>query len=122
METETNTLKDGTIITGFKNDLITNGLRIRKDYYENIMLEFIRKNIPKGVMVDVGANIGNHTIYLAKYCATNVIAYEPFPDTFKLLEQNINQNNQENNIEALRCGLSDSAKELKCQASKEMLE
>lgn len=108
---ETNTLKDGTIITGFKNDFITNVLRTTQKYYEYAMLEFIKSNIPKGVMVDVGANIGNHTIYFAKYCATGVIAFEPFPDTFNLLQRNIHQNYLKN-VQAINLGLSNESKEL----------
>ena len=108
MKTETNTLKDGTIITGFKNDFITNGHRTTKNYYELAMLDFIRDNIPKGVMVDVGANIGNHTLYLAKYCATKVIAYEPFPATFELLKENILQNKIDN-VKLRNWGLSNES-------------
>ena len=108
MKTETNTLKDGTVITGFKNDLITNGHRTTNNFYEFQMLEFIRDNIPKGVMIDVGANIGNHTIFLAKYCATKVMAFEPFPDTFKLLDKNITDNGLQFNVIASNYGLSDN--------------
>ena len=108
MKTETNTLKDGTVITGFKNDLITNGHRTTNNFYEFQMLEFIRDNIPKGVMIDVGANIGNHTIFLAKYCATKVMAFEPFPDTFKLLDKNITDNGLRFNVIASNYGLSDN--------------
>jgi FkbM family methyltransferase len=108
MKTETNTLKDGTVITGFKNDLITNGHKTTNNFYEFQMLEFIWHNIPKGVMIDVGANIGNHTIYLAKYCATEVLAFEPFPDTFKLLDKNITDNGLRFNVIASNYGLSDS--------------
>jgi FkbM family methyltransferase len=103
--TETITLKDGTIITGFKNDFITNGLRTNQNYYELGMLNFIRDNIERGVMVDVGANIGNHTIFLAKYCATNVIAFEPYPATIDLLEQNVVENGLDN-VEAYCLALS----------------
>ena len=108
MKTETNTLKDGTVITGFKNDLITNGHKTTNNFYEFQMLEFIRDNIPKGVMIDVGANIGNHTIYLAKYCATKVMAFEPFPDTFKLLDKNITDNGLQFHVIASNYGLSDN--------------
>lgn len=108
---ETNTLKDATIITGFKNDFITNVLRTTKDYYEFAMLDFIRNNVKRGVMVDVGANIGNHTIFLAKYCATHVLSFEPFDSTFELLEKNIIQNNIEN-VKCVVCGLSNEKKEV----------
>jgi FkbM family methyltransferase len=109
MKTETNTLKDGTVITGFKNDLITNGHKTTNNFYEFQMLEFIWHNIPKGVMIDVGANIGNHTIYLAKYCATEVLAFEPFPDTYRILYNNIIENGLSNAI-PFQYGLSNETK------------
>lgn len=89
-------LIDGIIITGFKGDHITNTIARYTSYYEKVMLDYIKTNISKGIMIDVGANIGNHSIYLAKYCATKVIAYEPFPTTYSLLERNIIQNNISN--------------------------
>lgn len=107
----THKLKDNTIITGFKNDLITNNIRLTSNYYEPIMLDFIKANIQKGVMIDVGANIGNHTIFLAKYCATKVIAFEPFPETYSILEKNILQNNLKN-VHTYNLGLGNSNEEL----------
>lgn len=104
------TLNDGVKLSLFKNDHISNIIIKTGRYYENSMLEFIRQNVPKGLMLDVGANIGNHTLYLAKYCATSVIAFEPFPDTFAVLTQNIQQN-KFLNITALPVGLSNEAKE-----------
>lgn len=111
IETSTHTLKDQTIITGYKNDLITNNLRLTGNYYEQGMLDFIKSNIPKGLMIDVGANIGNHTIFFAKYCATKVIAYEPFPSTYSILEKNIIQNNL-TNVQLMNLGLGDKAEEV----------
>lgn len=44
-------------------------------------------NLNEKYFIDVGANIGNHSVYLADYFET-VIAFEPHPRTFKLLEAN----------------------------------
>lgn len=32
----------------------------------------------QGIAIDIGANIGNHTIFLSKVCGMEVIAIEPF--------------------------------------------
>ena len=41
-------------------------------------------------LIDIGANIGNHSIYLSKYFK-NVIAFEPNPFTFEILKLNTSQ-------------------------------
>lgn len=44
-------------------------------------------NLNEKYFIDVGANIGNHSVFLADYFE-RVIAFEPHPRTFKLLEAN----------------------------------
>lgn len=110
MKTLDHKLKDGIILTAFDRDHIGSMVAKTNYYYEGAMLDYINLNIPKGTMIDVGANIGNHSIFFAKYCATGVISFEPFPETFKVLEKNIKQNNI-NNIRAICVGLSDEPKD-----------
>lgn len=110
MKTIDHNLKDGIVLTAFERDHIGSMIARNNYYYEGGMLDYIKSSIPKGLMIDVGANIGNHTIYLAKYCATSVIAFEPFPDTFAVLTQNIQQN-KFLNVTALPVGLSNESKE-----------
>ena len=109
MKTITHILKDGTLITAFEGDHISNIIGRTNYYYEGSMLDYIKENIPKGLMVDVGANIGNHSIYLAKYCATTVLAFEPFPASFELLKKNLIQNNILN-VKPINFGLSNEEK------------
>lgn len=118
MNTIDHKLKDGVILTAFEKDHIGNSIGATKYYYEGGMLDYIKANVPRGAMIDVGANIGNHSIYLAKYCATNVIAFEPFPSTFAVLVKNIQQN-KFMNITALPVGLSDESKETSMSLSSE---
>lgn len=58
----------------------------------------------KGVAVDVGANIGNHSIFFSKYYK-HVYAFEPNPLTFKILD--INCNFCANNVTPFQFGVSD---------------
>lgn len=56
-------------------------------------------------VVDVGANIGFFTLYVKhKYPAAKVLAFEPAPETFKLLERNISLHEIEG-VEAIQCAL-----------------
>lgn len=45
--------------------------------YEQPLLEHIYRAGYEGVAVDAGANIGNHTLWLAAMCRLNVVAFEP---------------------------------------------
>lgn len=48
---------------------------------------------PGSVIVDIGANVGAFSILIARrFPEARVIAYEPNPDNFKLLERNIARN------------------------------
>src|SRR5260221_8795610 len=61
------------------------------DFYERDILDYIRDNYPiHECILDVGANIGNHTVYFAKYLDYKaIVAFEPIPDNFVLLKENI---------------------------------
>ncbi len=60
-----------------------------------------------GTFVDVGANIGLYTFYLAER-ASNVISVEPIPWTYEILTYNINKFGLKN-VEAVNVGLSNAA-------------
>ena len=48
-------------------------------------------------IVDVGAGLGDFTAYAAQRCPHGrVLAYEPFPESFALLQQNVSLNNLRN--------------------------
>jgi FkbM family methyltransferase len=81
---------------GVKYNIIHNDIRIFSEaetFYELPMLEAIRKLNRKGMYIDVGANVGNHSIYFCTQCpATVTIAFEPDPESYSLLEENVNAN------------------------------
>lgn len=65
--------------------------------YEYAMLEQIAKYQPTGTAVDVGAHIGNHTLFFAVACHMHVHAFEPiFGDP---LRDNITDNGLEDEVD-----------------------
>jgi len=58
--------------------------------YEVDILDYIRLKYPRHQnILDIGANIGTHTVYFAEYLEhTAIHAFEPQPSTFALLTQN----------------------------------
>lgn len=74
----------------FSFDFITTAIHL-DGQYERDQLEFlIRRVFPlltPGACLDVGANIGNHSVQFARFFES-VIAFEPHPRTFKLLSLN----------------------------------
>lgn len=96
-------LIDGTKITTH-SDHIGRAINGQKNFYEIIMLDYIRKMGKKSLILDCGANIGNHSIFFAKYCADKVVAVEPIKENIALIEKNILDNGIEN-IEIIKGGL-----------------
>ena len=68
-------------------------------FYEGSFLDLVRFIYPEiKTVIDVGANLGNHTIYWATVCQAKVIAIEPFKSNFRLLKENVIQNNLSNQV------------------------
>jgi FkbM family methyltransferase len=65
-------------------------------------LKTFDKSLFEGVVLDIGANIGNHSIYFAEHF-DHVCSFEPQPLTFELLKLN-SRNNK--NIKLYNFGLS----------------
>jgi FkbM family methyltransferase len=66
-------------------------------FYEPKMLNRIADLARKGVYLDVGANMGNHTVFFAQHCpATAVHSFEPLNFIFALLEENVRLNDLSN--------------------------
>lgn len=104
---------DAVAENGFMFEFIRNGVKIHMyvpqyqtdwvqsrivkfaDFYETNELEYLRKKVIKkgGCILDIGANIGNHTVFFAKLChAKSIYAFEPMPDVFNILCRNVEIN------------------------------
>ncbi len=69
-------------------------------FYEQVMLEYIYQNFDQGLnFVDVGAHIGNHTVFFSVVCQANrVDSFEPNPMIRSILEKNVSLNHLNNAI------------------------
>ena len=81
--------------------------------YENDLLklleQFINEKMPnsyKGTSLDIGANIGNHSVFFSKFF-NKVISFEPNPITYDVLLLNSKYSAHKKNIVPYNMGLSD---------------
>lgn len=97
----------------FSNDLISSEI-ILNQYYEKNILFFLRNEIfekylnKNSTCLDIGANIGNHSIFFSKYCG-KVFSFEPNIKSYQLLKINTNK---EKNIFTYNLCLSDKEQTL----------
>ncbi len=87
----------GHRITVFANDFIGNKIA-RVGLYEKECLEYLNAllgRIDAPVVLDIGANIGNHALAFATQAAV-VHAFEPLPEVVAVLEHNVRQNGLRN--------------------------
>lgn len=98
----------GHKITVFADDHVGNKIASQGLYEpENLgLLIDILGKLPNSLVLDIGANIGNHTLALATKAAA-LHAFEPVPAIYALLQRNIRQNNLEN-VNAHCLALSDT--------------
>ncbi len=79
-------------------------LRVLKyDKNENDFFHFISLIDPKSTVLDIGANIGLMTYYMAKRF-DNVIAFEPMPNNIKIIQRLI-QKFKFKNVKLVQCAL-----------------
>lgn len=77
-------------------------------WYEEDELKLMAGHFDGGTFVDVGANVGNHTLYAALVMnAAKVISFEPNPPPFKACEYSILLNRLGSRVEVHNIGLSD---------------
>ncbi len=98
-----------------RNDHIQKTIALSSNFYEPEMLGDMQArlralNAPENAMaLDVGANIGNHTVYFGKILGLNTIAFEPTPRSHAVLCKNIALNQLEGRVQALQIGAGTQA-------------
>lgn len=95
-------------VPNYPRDLIQSYLVDTKQFYELDQLKRVEKYIKKGdVILDVGANMGNHSLYWANEGkAKKIYAFEPLPEAFDILKTNVEINNLQGKVIPLNIGLS----------------
>lgn len=65
--------------------------KVDYEFYEQGMLDYIASLNLQGVAIDIGAHVGNHTVYFATKCGfSRIEAFEPNPEAFDVLVENTN--------------------------------
>ncbi|MGV1756327.1 class I SAM-dependent methyltransferase [Rhizobium sp. A22-96] len=75
------------------NDHIQRIILQNNAFYERAMLEDVGSSLPEDALaVDVGAYIGNHTLFFSSVLGVRTIAFEPNPLAFVALQTNVELN------------------------------
>jgi FkbM family methyltransferase len=81
-----------------KEDHIYKVIAKSKNFYEIDLLEYIFQikdyicNKKNNVAIDVGANIGNHSLFIRSFISEKIISIEPNQEILPVLRQNLNKN------------------------------
>lgn len=78
-----------------EQDWIFKLIKDRKTFYELDLLKYIKYVLrgKKGLILDIGANIGNHSVFFGLFAGRSVASFEPNPELFPILERNLLTNN-----------------------------
>lgn len=107
---ETYEIKNSKFCLPMKDsDLIQSCIYNSKNYWDIGLFNKIDNILKdKATILDIGANIGNHTLYWAnERNAKKVFAFEPYTYSYKVLEKNIEINHLEKKVTAYNFGISD---------------
>ena len=85
------------------HDSICREILINGFYEKELMSAMVKLTKSKGTVLDIGANIGNHSIYFSNYFS-KVIAFEPLESNCWIFKSNLHINNIQN-VELIEKGL-----------------
>lgn len=74
----------------YANDWIFNEVVAKKNFFEFNLLEILKYKVKSfNFVLDIGANVGNHSYYFSKICKANkIIAFEPDPNNGLIYNNN----------------------------------
>lgn len=105
---------DENILFCNKNDIVISDNIRAGIHWESFMHQYFKKFSDKNkIALDIGANIGCHTIHLSKYFK-EVHSFEPQRKIFNLLKSNVEINNC-NNVKLYNIGLGITSENVKMQ-------
>lgn len=91
-------------------DYIQKKISTERQPYELEMLQDIQANVSAGDLVlDVGANIGNHTLYLAAIAECKVVSFEPNASLIEALRRSVEINQLSERVTLMPYGVGHSA-------------
>lgn len=92
-----------------REDHISRILMSTRTFYEESMLKAIAPRLGEGdLVIDAGANIGNHTLFFAKVLKCRVMAFEPIPATAAVLAENVERNGLGSQVQVCQFALGEA--------------
>jgi len=92
------------------SDFIQNRILTTKAFYEEpLLVDAVSRLLPGDLCIDVGANIGNHTLFFSAVCEASVIAIEPHKENSDLLIDNVKLNQLDHLVSVHRIAAGQSS-------------
>ncbi|MBE9937861.1 MULTISPECIES: FkbM family methyltransferase [Cellulosimicrobium] len=100
-------------LTGYAGEYVLERVASEQEFYEQDLLDLLASvSLDGRLIVDVGANLGNHTVALAlAHPASKIVAIEPFSRNTVLLRDNVAQNDLDGRVTVLDVALGASSGE-----------
>lgn len=98
------------LLAGFEDEYIFTRVSSTRQFYEVDLLNALAslELAEDSLIIDVGANLGNHTLFLSQAFSNPILAIEPAQSNLLLLERNVTQNQLEGRVEVLPVALWDA--------------
>lgn len=112
--------KQVTLRFASEQDHIARTIEATGGFYEAELLADMRSRLffPE-CAVDVGAHVGNHTLYFSMMLGIKTIAFEPNAETLELLEENVRENGVESMCRICHAAVGASAGRARAIAASE---
>lgn len=99
-------------VPNYPMDGIQRSIVDTSNFYEIKLLKQVDELLPNNpVMLDIGANVGNHTLYWllkSPKKAKHIYSFEVIDETYDILKKNIEINNLKNKVTLFNFGLSNT--------------
>lgn len=102
-----------------KSDILQSGIFFKEDFHEVEFLSIVKDKYLKAGMVilDIGANIGNHSVYFSKIGkAKKIYAFEPIKSTYDMLCKNIEINDLKDIVYPNNCAVGEGTGKAKVES------
>lgn len=85
-----NCIKKAVFELDNEEDLIQKHIATTQDFYERPLLDFVSRLVmPRCVFIDIGANLGNHSIFFGLLLRAEIYAFEPNRNSYARLIRNL---------------------------------
>lgn len=93
------------VLAGVEHEYIFGIVTRDGNFYERDLLDMIASLhfSSDGLIVDIGANIGNHTVYFGKFFENPILAIEPVATNYELLQRNVEENSLSERVSMVQC-------------------